>query len=694
MSCIAHLNLCPSSGDTEVVLLQKILQSLNEGSSGGGVAGVSSISVNGGPAETGAVSLTIPAATSPLLNFTDENANADGVAWRNSGATEVFRTVGATGHVQFQGAATRLHSTGIADSFTFLATAAKADGAFLEVYGTGHPTGLGGATVSIHDGGQFRVRSAPVASTVSVLHFLVDGTTGFVGLGAAATTPLTRLDVRGSVTVGRTSLIFASHGIDALITANPTANVQGIVGVAGEVDTTNSNPAFTNFQPVGVSATIRYRGTTSESASGKGARSVDANMFVFNTGTTQHASGFRLDSRNLSTGTVTNLYGAWVPTMLNSGGGVITNIYGIKVDAQDAATNNYGVFSMVAAAAGRWNFYASGTAQNFLAGKLGIGATAINPVANLDIQNSTATTLAYIYHTADGTGTPTNYSRLTLSHNAAATGFQTANFLAETGGTGVDNIDIRLGPAGSGGLYIGPIADGTATGGNARGTNCVDLQLIRSAATQVASGATSICVSNSSTASGIASCVVGGDTNVASGLAATCVGGSSNTASATDACTIGGARAVANKFCQNSQASGRFVVDGDAQTSTLVARRQTTDGTGNVELFLDGNTATLRCTIATDTTWNFHIYLVARRTDVNGDYATWEISGGISNDAGVTALNSAVNIVQTSASAGAATWAATAVADNGNDALVAQVTGQAAKTINWVARIVLTETTG
>lgn len=167
MACNTYNNLCPQPGDQPVNLLGKILSVLNNGGGGGG-AGVSSISVNGGPAETGAVELTIPAgggtvtsvngdpgpavsldsgeipeganlyftqarvratpltgfvaapgtvtaadtvlsafeklqgSISPaLLNFTDENANADAVVWGNAGATELIRAVGATSDLQF-----------------------------------------------------------------------------------------------------------------------------------------------------------------------------------------------------------------------------------------------------------------------------------------------------------------------------------------------------------------------------------------------------------------------------------------------------------------------------------------------------------------------------------------------------------------------------------------------------------------
>jgi hypothetical protein len=40
-------------------------------------------------------------------------------------------------------------------------------------------------------------------------------------------------------------------------------------------------------------------------------------------------------------------------------------------------TNNYGFFGNIPAGTNRWNFYASGTAQNYFAGKVGIGTTSI-----------------------------------------------------------------------------------------------------------------------------------------------------------------------------------------------------------------------------------------------------------------------------------------------------------------------------
>ncbi len=209
-------------------------------------------------------------------------------------------------------------------------------------------------------------------------------------VGIAVTSPLVKLDVRGSAMFGRTSLFSGgTFAVDAYYATNPLADNETASGVVSEIDTTNDS--YAGYQSTAVQATVRYRGSQSESVSGKGSRSFDASMFVYNTATTQHASGMRMDIRNLGVGTVTNLYGNWVTSALNSGGGTITNIYGIKVDAQTVATNNYGIHLNNAAAANRWNIYALGTANNYLAGSLGIGNSA--PQKSLEISAAADPTL-------------------------------------------------------------------------------------------------------------------------------------------------------------------------------------------------------------------------------------------------------------------------------------------------------------
>jgi hypothetical protein len=69
-------------------------------------------------------------------------------------------------------------------------------------------------------------------------------------------------------------------------------------------------------------------------------------------------------------------------------GSTVTNQVGFDAGANIAgATNNYGFRGQLAAATNNWNLYMSGTANNYLAGSLGIGATNLTAV-NLFISKS------------------------------------------------------------------------------------------------------------------------------------------------------------------------------------------------------------------------------------------------------------------------------------------------------------------
>ena len=53
----------------------------------------------------------------------------------------------------------------------------------------------------------------------------------------------------------------------------------------------------------------------------------------------------------------------------------VTNLYGFVANSGlTVATNNYGFYSNIASGTGRWNFYANGTADNYFAGQVQLGA--------------------------------------------------------------------------------------------------------------------------------------------------------------------------------------------------------------------------------------------------------------------------------------------------------------------------------
>jgi hypothetical protein len=111
-------------------------------------------------------------------------------------------------------------------------------------------------------------------------------------------------------------------------------------------------------------------------------------------------------------------------------------------------------------------------------------------------------------------------------------------------------------------------------GGNARGSDAVDLQRVRSAATQVASGNYSVIGGGqNNTASGPSATVGGGNQNTASGGSATVGGGYQNTASGNGAATVGGG--------WNNTASGVSATVGGGRSNTASGLYATVGGGQN-----------------------------------------------------------------------------------------------------------------
>lgn len=127
---------------------------------------------------------------------------------------------------------------------------------------------------------------------------------------------------------------------------------------------------------------------------------------------------------------------------------------------------------------------------------------------------------------------------------------------------------------------------------------------------------------------------------------------------------------------------------GDCQMLHLIAKGKTTDATPLNLTLLDGNPIT----IPQLTTWNVLAQIVARRTDATGQGAAYTLGCGLRRDAAAatTALISTVQNIMTKEDVAA--WNAALGADTTNGALRIQVTGEAAKTINWVALLTITQT--
>lgn len=250
------------------------------------------------------------------------------------------------------------------------------------------------------------------------------------------------------------------------------------------------------------------------------------------------------------------------------------------------------------------------------------------------------------------------------------------------------NVDIALVPKGAGAITA-HVADSTATGGNKRGANAIDLQTSRTAAAQVASGNKSTIVGGKdNTASGLHSSVFGGYGNTASAGTSTIIGGYSNTASGPTSLILGGASNTAsgeNSIAKGSGASTRGLMgaeargvgysDGDAQSATYILSKSVTSAT-SAEAGLMSQTpgAGYRIALPNNSSYSFKVHAVARKSD--GTTKAWTQEGAIKRgaSAGTTALVGTITEA-TKEDAGASSWDLNCTADTTNGSLKVSVVG-------------------
>jgi hypothetical protein len=283
------------------------------------------------------------------------------------------------------------------------------------------------------------------------------------------------------------------------------------------------------------------------------------------------------------------------------------------------------------------------------------------------------------------------------------------------------NSDLVLTPKGTGAFILGFKPDGTTAGGNARGAGSVDLQLSRSAATMVASGANSavlgginnassgqfsVCVggSGNSSTTGAANFIGSGTINISSGAqsfvgagrynqstsqSSVVVGGgvstAGNTANADQSAILGGLGGLANRYGMQSHASGSFsgtTGSGDAQRARFVLRNKTTTNSA-VELFLDGSST--RLTIPSGKVLGLTIN-IAGISSTGAAVAHYLRQYALKNVSGTTSEVYAPITIGTDNAAG--TSIALSAGDDANgEYLKVSVTGTASTIWRWVASV-------
>jgi len=137
-------------------------------------------------------------------------------------------------------------------------------------------------------------------------------------------------------------------------------------------------------------------------------------------------------------------------------------------------------------------------------------------------------------------------------------------------------------------------------------------------------------------------------------------------------------------------ANGKFATAGDAQEGNYILRALTSNATP-AEMFIDGSA--IRLALANNSCYTFSILVTARRTDTTGGGAGYRFDGVIRRDAtaGTTTLvgTPAKQVLGETNSA----WDVVLSADTTNGSIKLMVTGEAAKTIRWVANVTTAEVT-
>jgi len=313
--------------------------------------------------------------------------------------------------------------------------------------------------------------------------------------------------------------------------------------------------------------------------------------------------------------------------------------------------------------------------------------------------------------TAAANGSGGGGGGLTNFTESQSTYSSSVSSIFEASGTDT-NINAVLSPKGNGAL-IAHEPDGTTTGGNARGNHAVDLQTIRGAATQVASGTYSIIPGGWSNTASAAYSVAMGSQNISSGFFAHSYGqsntssgiysftfGASNSATDTRTTAIGlestasAEYGVAIGTKANTQGiKGLHAIAPFGTTSSTYKNPQfykviltavTPEGTGDAArrfLTTDGGSVSTGTTTDSknnslyvgraDGTNSRHMYFegIVKASEVgvgnNAEYAIWEISGFIRGPGGIQNTNvtekfndegySAPNIVDFAGSSGSGT---------------------------------------
>jgi hypothetical protein len=500
----------------------------------------------------------------------------------------------------------------------------------------------------------------------------------------------------------------------AAIYGTPTLSLSGVGGLGLQSD------GSLYVSPAGTGA-IQAQATTSTTVGGnaRGARAVDLQMERNAAGNVASGPNSFIgggyantasSSYSLVAGGFSNTASNVASTVAGGALNVVNQPYsGILSGQQNAVTLNYAsvVGGLLNTASGFYGFVGGGTSNSTTSSSaITTQSATMNGTTAVTLSGSNANIKVGQLIAGTSISFPSTYvaavsgTSLTLSTAATGSSTSTLSFYTPHG------IVVGGGNNQATGSYS--LIGGGGDAGTAANRNVAsgDWSVVAGGARNVASGIAAVISGggidsayniSGNTASGASSAICGGRGHTASGNEATVLGGAACTANGL-ASVVFGRTSTTRGITGNVVFSGSYSPisgTGSSQTGLLVLARQTTDATATV-LTCDSSAAGTQNQVImpNNAAYYFKGSCIANVTGAaNG--AAWSFEGAIMRGANAasTVLIDTPSINRVAASAGATTWTIALTADTTNGGLAVTVTGVAATTIRWVAKVETTEVT-
>jgi len=211
----------------------------------------------------------------------------------------------------------------------------------------------------------FRVKRG-AGSVYNGAEIAFNGQFRFLGSLTEDTSERMRIDASGNVSIGTASPT-------STLSVNGTANVTGNVTLG---DASTDTVTVNGYMAVGgavsstVGAYIRNNALTGVNQYG-----IRVGVAGTSAGTNSVRGMYVAVETAAAAYTTNTVVGVQVDNIIKGAGSTVTNAYGIFLGDQTQGTNNYGLVSAVSAGANKWNIYATGNADNYFNGNIGLGVT-------------------------------------------------------------------------------------------------------------------------------------------------------------------------------------------------------------------------------------------------------------------------------------------------------------------------------